>query len=50
MIKILACECAHEYQDKKYGAGKRVHNSCKDDKDYRCTICQKVKMGSVAKK
>lgn len=26
MTKVLPCNCRHEYQDEKYGAGNRVHN------------------------
>lgn len=43
MVKITACECISEYQDKRYGKGKRVHNTCKDDKHVRCTVCLKEK-------
>jgi len=27
MAEIKACKCKHEYQDNKYGKGKRVHNN-----------------------
>ncbi|MEK6878429.1 MAG: hypothetical protein AABY22_02415 [Nanoarchaeota archaeon] len=41
--KIFECVCDHEYQDKRYGKNKRVHNPCKSpDKEktkYRCTVC-----------
>ena len=43
---ILKCDCKHEYQDKKYGEGKRVHNPFPDNNgttSYRCTICGKGK-------
>jgi hypothetical protein len=36
---IKRCTCEHEFQDKKYGLKKRVHNSCKDEGKYRCTVC-----------
>jgi len=39
---ILKCNCKHEYQDKKYGKGERVHNECQSTKNkglYRCTVC-----------
>lgn len=45
---IMKCTCDHEFQDKQYGAGNRVHtklakvNPCQ----YRCTVCEKVKSGS----
>lgn len=42
---ILRCSCKHEFQDKQYGAGNRVHNDCKpgekNTKWYRCTVCRK---------
>ncbi len=39
--KPLACVCAHEYQDKRYGKGMRLHNPMKekDGKNWRCTVC-----------
>lgn len=37
---ILECVCRHEYQDARYGAGRRVHNVMpKDPPEYRCTVC-----------
>ena len=41
--KILDCVCASEYQDKRYGKGKRVHNPCKRPSGvgYRCTVCKR---------
>ena len=40
---ILKCKCKHDYQDKKYGKGNRVHNfvvnNTKAGGDYRCTVC-----------
>jgi len=41
-VTIEKCTCSHEYQDKKYGKGMRVHNKApKVDKDKgrRCTVC-----------
>lgn len=41
-VTIEKCTCPHEYQDKKYGKGMRVHNKApKVDKDKgrRCTVC-----------
>ena len=32
--------CKNEYQDEKYGVGKRVHNGTANDK-WRCTVCEK---------
>ena len=39
-IKIVSCDCKHDYQDKKYGKGKRVANPLKGD-GHRCTVCSK---------
>ena len=39
---IKKCTCKSEYQDKKYGIDKRVHNPAGKDKnksDWRCTVC-----------
>jgi len=36
--KILDCVCESDYQDKRYGKGKRVHNPGKENK-YTCTVC-----------
>jgi hypothetical protein len=35
--KIMACHCTHDYQDKRYGKGMRLHNPYA--KGYRCTFC-----------
>jgi hypothetical protein len=39
---ILPCNCSHDYQDEKYGRGKRVHNPTMNGQ-FRCTICSSVK-------
>ena len=39
--KILKCKCKHDYQDKRYGTDKRVHNETV--KGWRCTVCGVVK-------
>lgn len=40
---ILTCNnnCKHEFQDKKYGKGNRVHNPTRKNSGsvYRCTVC-----------
>lgn len=36
---ILRCTCKHEFQDKRYGKGKRVFN--KTTTGYRCTVCKR---------
>jgi len=42
-VKTLPCTCKHEYQDKQYGKGNRVHNSGGGGKtgtpSYKCTVC-----------
>ena len=41
---IKKCTCKNEYQDKKYGKGKRVHNKFeKDGGGWRCTVCGRDK-------
>ena len=44
-VAILKCDCAHLYQDGKYGKGMRVCNPTKKGKEviatYRCTVCAK---------
>ena len=34
---IGRCTCKHNWQDRKYGKGKRVKNVT--TKGYRCTVC-----------
>lgn len=41
-IAILACSCVHDYQDKVYGKGHRVHNLTKSN-TWRCSVCDKDK-------
>jgi hypothetical protein len=47
MTTIRECGCKHEYQDEKYGKGKRVHNKCrpKQGEAWRCTVCGATKNG-----
>ena len=41
-MKKINCTCSHDYQDKKYGKGKRIANkTTKNDNTYRCTVCGK---------
>lgn len=44
--RIIKCTCEHEYQDKRYGKKKRVHNEAKDGNDvaWTCTVCDKKKL------
>lgn len=39
--KVLRCTCKHEFQDERYGRGKRLHNKLADKAtyDWRCTVC-----------
>ena len=41
---IAFCTCKHEFQDKRYGEQKRVHNQCGSGKGQNkgkvcCTVC-----------
>ena len=42
---IVTCTCAHEYQDKTYGAHRRVANVAHPEKSHKgqakCTVCDK---------
>lgn len=38
---ILPCECRHDFQDQRYGRGRRVHNVGKEGLFARCTVCGK---------
>ena len=37
--KSFECVCASEFQDKRYGKNKRLHNPTKEG--FRCTICKR---------
>jgi len=43
---VRPCDCAHDYQDRTYGAGKRVHNACEvpdeTGQGWRCSVCGNV--------
>ena len=44
--KIMDCNCQAHFQDKRYGAGKRLHNTGykgKAIKGYTCTVCGQFK-------
>lgn len=43
VIKLIQCSCKHEYQDKKYGSGMRVHNYSPKKKAWSCTVCSNDK-------
>ena len=38
--KILTCTCESPFQDKRYGASKRVHNWAEKKRLFRCTVCK----------
>jgi len=43
-IKIMRCDCKHDYQDLKYGLGMRVHNPGQGKSiTFKCTVCGKKK-------
>jgi hypothetical protein len=41
---VKRCTCKHEYQDKRYGKGMRLHNECqggsRNTPGWRCTVCE----------
>lgn len=42
--KITQCTCKHDFQDKHYGKGLRVHNLATGKvKGWRCTVCSNIK-------
>ena len=46
MTSIRDCTCDHEFQDGRYGPGKRVHNRCEVEGPFvgwKCTVCGDVK-------
>lgn len=40
MTVTKACKCTHEFQDKEYGKGMRLHNLSDDKKKAYCTVCE----------
>lgn len=42
--KVIGCSCFNQYQDERYGAGRRLHNPGKDGKVHRCTVCGTEKL------
>lgn len=47
---IFPCTCSHEFQDSRYGKGKRVHNPAKKGAVIRCTVCNSEKPNPETKK
>jgi hypothetical protein len=44
VTKILPCRCTHQFQDREYGLGNRVHNSGDHQPNrWRCSVCKDVK-------
>jgi len=48
MTVIINCNCKHEYQDEKYGKGRRVANVTLKD-NARCTVCGELRSFSKEK-
>lgn len=40
---VKKCSCSHEFQDKEYGKGMRLHSLSEDKKDAKCTVCGNIK-------
>lgn len=40
--RVMPCACKHEFQDSRYGSGKRLHNPRKSDK-WACSVCGDLK-------
>jgi hypothetical protein len=39
---IRVCTCKNDYQDQKYGKGRRLMNFMKKTGGFRCTVCAKT--------
>ena len=39
---VKFCSCKSDFQDKRYGKGKRLHNVT--TKGFRCTVCGREKL------
>jgi len=39
--RVMACRCAHAFQDERYGNGQRVFNGMKDA--WTCSVCSTIK-------
>lgn len=44
---VVNCNCNHEFQDRRYGNGRRVANATQKSKvdnktDVRCTVCKTI--------
>lgn len=47
--RIVSCVCQHQFQDQRYGTGKRVANPTAKG-TYRCTVCQREHGGKEVAK
>ena len=47
MTKIMPCKCLHDFQDRRYCPGRRVHNrtfkAAAPLVSWRCTVCRDEK-------
>ena len=53
-MAIRKCNCVSDFQDKKYGLGRRVHNELGRDRGgrsggLRCSVCTDTKSAPVIK-
>jgi len=46
-MPIQKCNCKHQFQDERYGAGNRVYTKRKDGTAAACTVCGNTKTASV---
>lgn len=52
-MKVLECNCKHDYQDASLGQNKRWHTIGKESTEYpvyRCTVCGNSKDSKDVKK
>lgn len=48
---IVNCLCHHDFQDQRYGPGRRVANPLKNGEQARCTVCKTlIRVPRVEKK
>jgi hypothetical protein len=41
-VAVMKCTCEHDFQDKEYGEGKRVH-ARKMNGQWVCTVCKTIR-------
>jgi hypothetical protein len=47
--KPFPCSCESDYQDRRYGAGRRLHNRAAVESkvpEWRCTVCGTKRVGT----